>query len=69
MRYSEFNTEKQATEQPPVVFKLRVGAASALQAKHIIERRSGRQLLACEEDGQHMVLTIAATDSDDDWET
>ncbi len=69
MRFFEFSTQKHATEQPPVVFKLRVGAASALQAKHIIERRSGRHVLACEEDGQHMVLTISATDCDDSWET
>ena len=69
MRFFEFSTQKHATEQPPVVFKLRVGAASALQAKHIIERRMGRQLLACERDGQHMVLTIAATGSDDDCGT
>lgn len=69
MRFSEFSTQKQAAEQPPVVFKVRVGAGSALQAKHIIERRGGQQLLACEKDGQHMLLTIAATGSDDNWET
>jgi len=68
MRFSEFSTPKQATEPPPVVFKVRVGAVSALQAKHIIERRRGRQLLACERDGEDVVLTIAATGSDDDWE-
>ena len=69
MRFSEFSTQKQATEPPPVVFKLRVGAASALRAKHIVERHRGRQLLACERDGQNMVLTIAVTGPDDDWET
>lgn len=69
MRFSEFSTQKQATEHPPVVFKLRVGAASVLRAKHIIERRSGQQLLACEEDGEHMVLTISASGSDDDCDT
>ena len=65
MRFSEFDTHEQATEQPPVVFKLRVDAMSALKAKHIIDRHRGWQLLACKEDGQHAVLTIAATGSDD----
>ena len=65
MRFSEFNTHKQPTEQPPVVFRLRVGAMSALKAKHLIERHQDWQLLACEVEGQHTVLTIAATESDD----
>lgn len=65
MRYSEFDTEEQATEPPPIIFKVRVGAASVLKAKHIIEQIQGRRLLACERDGEHAVLTVAVTGSDD----
>ena len=64
MRFSEFNTEEQATEPPPI-FKVRVGAASVLKAKQIIERNQSRRLLACERDGEHAVLTVAVTGSDD----
>ena len=65
MRYSEFDTHAQATEQSPAVFKVRVGARSALKAKHFIERNQAWRLLACKMDGQHAVLTVAATGFDD----
>ena len=65
MRFSEFNTHEQGAEPPPIILKVRVGAASVLKAKQIIEQNQGRRLLACERDGQHAVLTIAVTGSYD----
>ena len=71
MRFSEIGTHRRTTaEQPPVTFQVRVGAGSLLQAKQIIERRRGWQLVACEGEGQDRVITVVvtATASDDDWD-
>ena len=66
MRFSEFISEEQAIEPPPIIIKIRVGAASALKAKQIIERNPGQRLLAYERDGEHAVLTVAVTESEEE---